>query len=143
MALVKAVEIPAHRPGGGILVVRDAWRATAVPAEPQPKGLAEPPGGAFPWSVAASGPGWARALAALPAVTVRVEVHDAEPPDDRADWDDVVDLSFRSATAHVSVRSCPPYAIRLDLRTGAYERVVPDGQFVKPWIRPGSAGTRR
>ncbi|MFI6516282.1 hypothetical protein ACIBF1_12050 [Spirillospora sp. NPDC050679] len=108
MALIKAVEIPAHRPGGGVLVVRDAWRATAGPAEPQPKGLAEPPGGAFPWSVAASGPGWARAIAALPAVAVRIEVHDAEPPDDRADWDDVVDVSFRSATAHVALDQTMP-----------------------------------
>jgi hypothetical protein len=126
MAIVDALEDDEHWPEYGTLVVCDAPAEPGVEELPWLEGWweqgavdAQPAG-----TIARSGQAWLEARAADEYHRVRLEAHDAAPPDDRDDWDDVVEMPYRCRSGSVGIGTL----------TGGY---------VDPSIRLGPPGLYR
>lgn len=95
-----------YRPEYATLKVRDAWLPDRVrPFVPGGEVLDEFGTEAQPCgSITRSGSGWLEGRASGNVHhEVRLEAHDGEPVDDRADWADVAELPYSSSTGHVGL----------------------------------------
>jgi hypothetical protein len=107
MGVVRRYRNDEHWPEYGTLVLRDA------PTEGQRAGSTEPERDGPPWdyppevqpsgTVARAGAGFLEGAARDAYQVVRLELHDAPPPDDRTDWDDVLETPYLSRTGAVGL----------------------------------------
>jgi hypothetical protein len=101
--MLRAFDAEDYGPDDGVLILADAnqaWDPDEDPQVPHHRDRGDMPTGSF----AASGAGWVAAQADDSADhTVRVELHDVPPSADYADFDDVVEMPYRSSSGELTL----------------------------------------
>ncbi|MBF9132413.1 hypothetical protein I0C86_26190 [Plantactinospora sp. S1510] len=121
MAVMRAFEADDYHPSYGIMILADtnqAWEPDEDPQLPHHRDRGDKPTGTF----AGSGAGWIAAQApGLSGHTVRVELHDAPPPAEHADFDDVLETPFRSSSGELTLTDLTGGYGEADLHLGDTE----------------------
>ncbi|MBC6468805.1 DUF6042 family protein [Actinomadura alba] len=94
MALLRSFENDDYLPEFGTLMIRDAWDSDAEEI-PGLDAFEEGGSDAAPCgTIARAGSGWLEAAAGDGPHVVRLEAHDAAPPDDHDEWSEAVETSY-------------------------------------------------
>ncbi len=122
-----------HWPEFGTLTVRDTWLGDGDDGPfGQHDSRVQPCG-----TIVRTGHGWLEAAAGDGPVVVRMELHDSAPPEDTAEWADVVQIPYRSRSGavgltyvtggpgneHLRLAGPGPYRVRVCARSSADEDV--------------------
>jgi hypothetical protein len=98
MAILGTFEEDDHRPESGTLVVRDDGAYERRGPFGRHASKTQPCG-----TIVRTGNGWLEGAAGPGPDVVRMEVHDAAPEDDTTDWEDAVDIPYRSLSGKVGL----------------------------------------
>ncbi|MBB4743599.1 hypothetical protein BJY16_007058 [Actinoplanes octamycinicus] len=150
MAVVRVYEDDDYRPDYSLLVIVDpngGW-PEEDPVVPRYRDRGDMPAGSF----AASGAGWITCQASGEADhEVRLELHDARPPDDRALFDDVLETPYRSSSGGLTLTTLTGgagapvfhlgepewFRVRIARRRDDTEEFPLDRWLLRFWPEPG------